>query len=355
MLLERTRAILADLIAYPTVSSDSNLDLIAYAADLLKQSGADIRISQDPEGRKANLFASLGPGGDGGVVLSGHSDVVPVEGQDWTSDPYALREADGLLYGRGTCDMKGFIAACLAMAPVFAARDLTRPVHFAFTYDEEVGCLGARTLIADLAEAGIRPSAVIIGEPTEMRIIEGHKGCFEYTTHFTGSGGHASIPDAGVNAIEYAVSYITRLLGLREPLKARSPEGSPFTPPWTTLQAGAIIGGPARNVVASDCRVDWEMRPVTSADADFVKAEMRAFVDQVLRPAMRAVDPATDIVTHVIGEVEGLEPFRSARHRARIDRPQRSRRRVLRHGSRPLPKGRHFGRRLRPRLHRTGP
>jgi acetylornithine deacetylase len=308
MLLERTRAILADLIAYPTVSSDSNLDLIAYAADLLKQSGADIRISQDPEGRKANLFASLGPGGDGGVVLSGHSDVVPVEGQDWTSDPYALREADGLLYGRGTCDMKGFIAACLAMAPVFAARDLTRPVHFAFTYDEEVGCLGARTLIADLAEAGIRPSAVIIGEPTEMRIIEGHKGCFEYTTHFTGSGGHASIPDAGVNAIEYAVSYITRLLGLREPLKARSPEGSPFTPPWTTLQAGAIIGGPARNVVASDCRVDWEMRPVTSADADFVKAEMRAFVDQVLRPAMRAVDPATDIVTHVIGEVEGLEP-----------------------------------------------
>jgi acetylornithine deacetylase len=308
MLLERTTAILADLIAYPTVSADSNLELIAYAADVLERSGASVRVMSDESGTKANLFATIGPERGGGIVLSGHSDVVPTEGQDWTSDPFHLREADGLLYGRGACDMKGFIAACLAMAPVFAARELTRPVHFAFTYDEEVGCLGARALMRDLAEAGIRPSAVIIGEPTELRIIEGHKGCFEYTTHFTGTGGHASVPDAGVNAIEYGVRYISRLLELREPLKGRAPAASPFDPAWTTVQAGAITGGPARNVIASDCHVDWEMRPVTAADADFVKETMRAYVEDVLKPQMHRIAPETDIVTHVIGEVEGLEP-----------------------------------------------
>jgi acetylornithine deacetylase len=179
------------------------------------------------------------------------------------------------------------------------------PLHFAFTYDEEVGCLGARALIEDLASLGIRPSAVIIGEPTDMRIIEGHKGCFEYTTRFAGSGGHASQPDAGVNAIEFAMRYLERLLSLREPLKARAPSGSRFEPPWTTLQAGAISGGPARNVVASECQIDWEMRPVTAADADFVKADIAGFVDEVLRPAMHRIDPACEIVTHVVGEVEG--------------------------------------------------
>jgi acetylornithine deacetylase len=306
--LPATRAILSELIAFPTVSSDSNLEMIAYCADRLSAIGADVRLFRDASGTKANLFATLGPRTDGGIVLSGHSDVVPVEGQDWTSDPFVLREADGRLYGRGTCDMKGFIAACLAMAPVFAARDLARPIHFAFTYDEEVGCFGARALMDDLRHAGIRPVAVIIGEPTAMRIIEGHKGCYEYTTRFTGTGGHASEPDKGVNAVEYAVRYIARLLDMRDDLKARAPSGSRFSPPWTTVQAGAIHGGPARNVIASDCQVDWEMRPVTLADADFVKTNIATYVDTVLRPAMQAVAPGTDIVTHVIGEVEGLEP-----------------------------------------------
>ncbi len=308
MLLERTKAILAELIAFPTVSSESNLALIEHAGALLREAGADVRVLADGSGRKANLFATLGPGLENGVVLSGHSDVVPVEGQDWTSDPFTMREDAGLLYGRGACDMKGFIAACLAMAPVFAERNLTRPLHFAFTYDEEVGCLGARALVKDLAALGIRPSAVIIGEPTDMRIIEGHKGCFEYTTRFTGSGGHASQPDAGVNAIEFAMRYLERLLSLREPLKARAPAGSRFEPPWTTLQAGAISGGPARNVVASECLIDWEMRPVTASDADFVKADIAGYVDDVLRPAMHRIDPTCEIVTHVVGEVEGLEP-----------------------------------------------
>ncbi|MFZ2101916.1 MAG: acetylornithine deacetylase [Oricola sp.] len=304
--LPRARDILADLIAYPTVSSDGNLELIAYATDLLSSVGARVLMSRDETGTKANLFATLGPEGDGGIVLSGHSDVVPVEGQDWTTDPFAMAERDGLLYGRGTCDMKGYIACCLAMAPAFAASDLKRPLHFAFTYDEEVGCFGARALMGELANAGIRPSVAIIGEPTEMRVIEGHKGCHEYTTEFTGLEGHGSQPDLGVNAVEYAARYISRLLDLGEQLKPRAPEGSRFDPPWTTVQVGRIAGGAARNIIAGHCAVEWEMRPVQSSDAGFVKDDLAAYVDTVLRPAMRAVSPAADIITHTIGEVEGL-------------------------------------------------
>ncbi|WEX10516.1 acetylornithine deacetylase [Chelativorans sp. AA-79] len=306
--LVRTRQILADLVAFPTVSADSNLALIAYAANLLSEAGARLSLHHDESGTKANLFATLGPEGDGGVVLSGHTDVVPVDGQDWTGDPFTLREADGRLYGRGTCDMKGFIACCLAMAPVFAARPLARPLHFAFTYDEEVGCFGARALMDELAQAGVRPAAAIIGEPTMMRIIEGHKGCYEYTTEFRGLEGHGSDPDRGVNAVHYAVRYIARLLELAEKLKDRAPATNRFQPPWTTLQAGRIEGGAARNVIAGHCVVEWEMRPVQAGDADFVKGNMQAYIDEVLKPAMKEVAAEAEIVTHVVGEVEGLEP-----------------------------------------------
>jgi len=307
-LLERTRQILADLIAFPTVSSASNTGLIGYADSLLKDLGARSFVSFDETGTKANLFATIGPEGDGGIVLSGHSDVVPVDGQNWTGDPFAMREADGLLYGRGACDMKGFIAACLAMAPVFAEAELARPVHFAFTYDEEVGCFGARALMGELEREGIRPAVCIIGEPTMMRIIEGHKGCFEYTTEFTGTGGHGSEPDKGVNAVEYAVRYVSRLMALGKELKTRAPRGNRFNPPWTTLQVGRMEGGAARNVIAGHCSVEWEMRPVADADADYVKQALKTYVDAELLPAMRAVAPQTGIVTHVIGEVDGLEP-----------------------------------------------
>lgn len=306
--LARARDILAELVGFPTISADSNLELIAYASALMSEVGARISIMRDESGTKANLFATLGPEGDGGIVLSGHSDVVPVVGQNWSSDPFVLREADGRLYGRGTCDMKGFIACCLAKAPDFAALDLKRPLHFAFTYDEEVGCLGARTLVSELERMDLRPSAAIIGEPTLMRIIEGHKGCYEYTTEFRGRAGHASDPDRGVNAIEYAVRYISRLMALSEELKERAPKSNRFSPPWTTLQVGRFDGGSARNVIASHASVEWEMRPVADADAAFVKNNIKAYVDEVLRPAMQAVHADADIVTHVIGEVEGLEP-----------------------------------------------
>lgn len=306
-ILARTREILGQLVAFPTVSADSNLELIAYAADLLSDAGATLSLSRDGSGTKANLFATLGPAGDGGVVLSGHTDVVPADPSEWTSDPFVLAERDGRLYGRGTCDMKGFIAAALAMAPRFAEAGLTRPLHFALTYDEEIGCFGARALVGEIAAAGIRPAVAIIGEPTGMGVIEGHKGCYEYTTEFTGLEGHASQPGKGVNAIEYAARYVSRLLDLGERLKARAPSGSRFDPPWTTVQVGRMSGGTARNVIAGACSVEWEMRPVQPEDAAFVKTDLGDYVDRVLLPTMRSVAPQCGIVTHIVGEVEGLQ------------------------------------------------
>lgn len=306
--LSDTVALLRDLIAFPTLSEVSNLDMIAFLAHRLEAHGARVEIFHDAIGHKANLFATLGPEVDGGIVLSGHSDVVPVAEQDWTSPPFELTEKDGRLYGRGSCDMKGFIAAVTAMAPYFAARVRDRPIHFAFTYDEEVGCLGGQALIESLRIRGIRPGLAIIGEPTMMRVIEGHKGCYEYTTRFCGQAGHGSAPDRGVNAVEYAVRYVGRLLELKEALRARAPLGSRFDPPWTTINTGSLKGGVAHNVIASNAAIEWEMRPVQAADAAFVKEDLRRYVEEMLLPRMRAVCPEASIVTEVIGEVDGLEP-----------------------------------------------
>lgn len=307
-MLDQSKRILKDLIGFPTISADSNLAMIGYMADYLDACGARVDIFQDPTGQKANLFATLGPDGDGGLVLSGHSDVVPVTDQDWSTDPFEMVEHDGRLYGRGTCDMKGFIAATLAMAPRFAQTPRTSPIHFAFTYDEETGCIGAGHLAQTLAERGLRPSMAIIGEPTMMRIIEGHKGCCEYTTHFQGLEGHGSSPDLGVNAVEYAVRYVARLLELREQLKAMAPPDSRFDPPWTTINVGAVHGGSVHNVIAPKAQVEWEMRPVQSSDAQFVKHAIGKYCSNTLLPAMRSVFPDASIETEIIGEVAGLIP-----------------------------------------------
>ncbi len=308
-MLESTLATLTKLVGAPTVSTDSNLELIFYLANRLESAGARVEVMRDESGEKANLWATLGPEADGGIVLSGHTDVVPVTDQDWTHDPFDMVERDGRLYGRGTCDMKGFLAACLTMAPVFAERIGGRPLHFAFTHDEETGCIGAGHLVAALRDRDLRPAMAIIGEPTEMRVIEGHKGCYEYTTEFRGREGHGSAPDRGVNAVEYAARYIARLLALRELLKTRAPEGSRFDPPHTTINVGALQGGVAHNVIASRAQLDWEMRPVVPADADYVKADLAGYARDILLPAMRAVDPEADILTKVVGEIAGLEPM----------------------------------------------
>lgn len=307
-LLDETKAILADLVAFPTVSSDSNQDLIAYAAERLRACDARISLMHDESGRKSNLFASIGPDSGRGIVLSGHTDVVPVDGQDWTTDPFTLREDGDRLYGRGTCDMKGFIAAALAAAPSFAAAELARPIHFAFTYDEEVGCFGARHLVAELAASRVRPAVAIIGEPTMMKVIEGHKGCYEYTTRFKGREGHGSVPDRGANAVEAAARYIGRMMDLADEVKATVPRGNRFDPPWTTVQVGRIAGGNARNTIAGQCEVEWEIRPINRQDAQHIKSGLLHYCDHVLLPAMRRTAPEAEIVTEVIGEVEGLEP-----------------------------------------------
>jgi acetylornithine deacetylase len=307
--LEKTREILQRLIAYPTVSIDSNLDMIHHMADMLEDLGARVDVYADPTGKKANMFATLGPDRDGGIMLSGHSDVVPVEDQDWSSDPFTMRESDGLLYGRGTCDMKGFIAATLAMAPTYGASDLRRPVHFAFTHDEETGCIGARALAGELSKRGIKPAVAIIGEPTSMKIIEGHKGCCEYTTHFTGLEGHSSAPDKGVNAVEYAVRYVARLMEIREEMKSRAPRNSRFVPPWTTMNVGSIGGGFAHNVIVGKASVEWEFRPVQDSDMSYFKQQITDYANDVLIPQMQAVHPASDIIMEIIGETPALIPM----------------------------------------------
>lgn len=306
--LERTIDILRDLVAFPSISSDSNLEIIDYLAGHLRDVGADVQLQTAPCGTKVNLFATLGPDGPGGIVLSGHSDVVPVADQDWTHDPFEMIERNGKLYGRGTCDMKGFIAASVAKAKDFARIPLKRPVHFAFTHDEETGCVGAQALARWLQEHGIRPALAIIGEPTMLQVIEGHKGCCEYTTHFHGRAGHGSMPDLGINAVEYAVRYVSRLMELGEELKARAPQNSRFEPPWTTINTGSLNGGTIHNVIPQAASVQWEFRPVQERDFSFVKAKIEDYVQFVLLPAMKAVAPDADITTETMGEVAGLEP-----------------------------------------------
>ena len=305
--LSRTEQILAELVAYPSVSADGNADVTAHVAQLLESAGARVRVLPDATGANANLFATLGPDRPGGVILSGHTDVVPVADQPWSRDPFALHAQDGRLYGRGSCDMKGFVAACVAMAPEFAQRALAVPVHFAFTHDEEVGCLGAQALTAWMQREGLRPAAAVIGEPSMMRVIDGHKGCFEYTTRVTGLEGHGSDPDRGVNAAEVAARIALHLAGLRAALRARAPADCPFAPPYTTLNIGRISGGVAHNVIPGAARLDWEMRPVQPGDAAFVKAELAALTAE-LEASMQAVHPGAGIATDTIAEVVGLAP-----------------------------------------------
>ena len=311
-LLEQTSSLLGRLIAYPTVSPDSNLEMIHDLANQLEDCGAEIEIFADSTGKKANLFATIAPhhgnAKKGGIILSGHSDVVPVTDQNWHSDPFVMTEREGKLFGRGSADMKGFIAACLCFARQIKNTPLKRPLHFAFTHDEETGCLGAQDLIPALQARGYQPAMAIIGEPTELKVIEGHKGCCEYTTYFSGLPGHGSDPEAGVNAAEFSARYILKLIELRELMKMRAPQDSVFDPPYTSMNIGAIRGGVAHNVIAPTAEIDWEFRPVNECDFTYFKSEIQKYAEQVLLPEMKAVFAEADIYTTAIGEVEGLEP-----------------------------------------------
>ena len=306
--LDKTVSILTDLVAYPSVSSESNLEIINYLANRIESCGGTVNLMTSENGKQANLFGTIGPEIDGGIVLSGHTDVVPAKELNWDSDPFKLTKKDNLLYGRGSCDMKGFIATTLAAAESLKNQKLNLPVHFSFTYDEEIGCFGARHLSKELKKYKYKPSMVIIGEPTEMEIIEAHKGDCEYTTCFYGIEGHASKPEKGISAIQYGSLFTNKLFELEDELKKRAPSDSPFDPPWTTIQAGKIEGGVAHNVIAGKCSIDWEMRPVNSEDKDFVKKNLSTYCDNNLLPEMQSKFSKAKIETNIVGEIPRLMP-----------------------------------------------
>lgn len=301
--------ILEALIGFDTTSHKSNMPLMEYIRDYLSGHGIAARLIPNEDGRKANLFATIGPAGDGGVILSGHTDVVPVTGQDWHSDPFRLSERDGRLYGRGTADMKGFIACVLAMVPEFLGAGLTRPLHLAFSYDEEIGCLGVHGITAFLRETGLRPKAAIIGEPTMMKVVNAHKGVCSVDTVITGSPAHSSAPDEGVNAIEAAIRLGGELMRLQERAKSEAGEaGKRFDPPWTTITIGRMKGGTARNIVPEHCRLEWSCRLIPGDDARRYVALLEDFAAAELLPAMRAVAPVADIRHEIVNNVPALMP-----------------------------------------------
>jgi len=297
------------LIGFDTTSRLSNLELIDFVADYLAGHGIESERLFDESGKKANLFATLGPQADGGIVLSGHTDVVPVDGQDWSADPFTVVERDGRLYGRGTADMKSFCAIALALVPEFLARGLETPIHLALSYDEEVGCLGAPQIVALLDELDVSPSAVIVGEPTEMKVIDRHKGIYRFTTTVTGLEAHSAYTDRGVSAIMVAGRMIEFLDRTARLLREAADPDSGFDPPFHTVQIGVIEGGTANNILPRHCAFEWEVRMMPGTDVNtVVLAPLKKFVDEELLPEMRAVSPQTGIATDLVVGVEGLSP-----------------------------------------------
>ena len=301
--------ILTDLISFKTISGEDNNSLINYCDEILKKNGATSFKTFDQDKKRVNLFATLKakkPNGKMPIILSGHTDVVPVS-KGWSSDPFKATIKGDKLYGRGSCDMKGFIACTLAYAPIFAKSNLDRDINFSFTFDEETACIGAPLLIKELKNRGFNKGICIVGEPTNMKIIDAHKGAYEYTTYFEGLAGHSSQPHKGVSAVEYAARYVNKLIDLREKLKDRKPKSSIFTPPYSTLSIGGIFGGIAHNVIADKCHVKWETRPIVKEDAIFLNNELDKYVNEKLLPEMKKVYTESIIKKEIIGEIIGFD------------------------------------------------
>lgn len=301
-----SRELLAHLVGFPTVSRDSNLALIAFIRTYLERHGVPCELIYDEARSKANLFATLGPDLGGGVVLSGHTDVVPVDGQAWATDPFILSERQGRLYGRGTADMKGFIACVLAAVPTFLAHPLRVPVHLAFSYDEEVGCLGVRTMLDTLRRRPHKPSLCLIGEPTELKPVLGHKGKLAMRCQVKGAACHSAYAPRGVNAIEYAARLIGHLGELGQALASPERHDPRFDPPFSTVQTGMIRGGQALNIVPADCAFDFEIRALPDLDPLQVVRQLQTYVDTDLLPRMQAVDATTAIELQPLNAYPGL-------------------------------------------------
>jgi acetylornithine deacetylase len=283
-----TIALLKKLVGFDTTSYRSNLNLVDWAVSYLESLGARVQVSHDDSGSKANILASFGPNHPGGIVLSGHTDVVPTDGQAWFSDPFRLVEREGRLYGRGAADMKGFVAACLSAAPSFASANLKRPIHLALSYDEEIGCLGVPRLIADLLAHEPMPALAIIGEPTGMRLGDRHRGFLGFRTRFSGCAAHSSDPSAGASAIYPASAFVTFLQALGD----KSGSGADRT----TFNVGRIDGGSAINIIPPTCEVLWEFRPAAETDTSVLRTTIETYLD---RATPTGILQETEILTQV--------------------------------------------------------
>jgi acetylornithine deacetylase len=298
---------LARLVAFDTTSRNSNLALIEDLRGYLEGRGIPCTLTHDDSGTKANLDATIGPTDVPGVALSGHTDVVPVDGQDWSSDPFAMAARDGKLFGRGTCDMKGFIAACLAQVPAWQAADLKTPVHLFFSHDEEVGCVGVHKLLADLERRPVKPRAVIVGEPTSMRVVNGHKGNLSLRATVTGQSCHSALAPTGVNALEYAARLVTFLSDMHRRKQQDGPFDPDFDVPHTTIHCGTLRSGTAQNIVPSEAHFTFEFRSLPQEDPHALLAEVVRHAREVLEPRMQAVAAETGFAFETRSEFPGLD------------------------------------------------
>jgi acetylornithine deacetylase len=294
--------LLARLVGFDTTSHKSNLPLIRFVEDYLLQHGVVSHIVSSADGRKAGLYATVGPATVGGVALSGHTDVVPVDGQQWTSDPFVVADRDGKLYGRGTADMKGFLACVLAAVPDFVRRSLTVPIHLAFSYDEEIGCLGVRPMIAEFGTRLVKPRMVLVGEPTSMTVVDSHKGPVRWHVHIKGRAAHSSMAPLGVNSIAIAGKILRELADIEHELKLR-PQDARFDPPYATLQVTRIDGGTATNIVPVSCRLDFDVRAIPGVAIAAIDRRVRAFANNVCLPDMRKVAPEAGIDMAIANQV----------------------------------------------------
>jgi acetylornithine deacetylase len=304
-----SRRMIERLIAFQTVSRDSNLGLIEWVRDYLRTMGAKTRLTHDATGKKANLFATLGDSGKPGLILSGHTDVVPVDGQNWDTDPFVAIERDGKLFARGSADMKGFIGIVLAQAPRFVAalndNRLDAPLHYALSYDEEVGCLGVRSLIRDLEENSIRPAGCVVGEPTSMQPIVAHKGTHRFRCCVQGREAHSSYVTHGVNAIEYAARLVVYIRQIADRLAQIETRDYGFTVPYSTLSTGLIQGGIAANVIPKECIFQFDMRTLPNASAEALYEEIRAYAEALARE-MQQTDASAGIDLKWMSQTAGL-------------------------------------------------
>lgn len=302
-----TTEMLARLVAFDTTSRNSNLPLIDWVEDYLAGHGLVGERVFNAEGDKANLWVTIGPKDVPGYVLSGHVDVVPVDGQDWTTDPFTLVEKNGRLYGRGTCDMKGFVAAALAAAPAIAKAPLKKPIHLALSYDEEVGCTGVRTLLAKLKDRPLKPEACFVGEPTNMQVVTAHKTGRPMRVTVRGHEVHSSLRPFGVSAIEEAAKLIVHIRSVGDALAKRQDLDPLYSVPFTTTSIGVINGGTARNIVARDCVFYFDLRCVPGDDPYKIIAGIEAHAREVLEPPMKAIDPACGFTFEEMSFVPGLD------------------------------------------------